>query len=33
VDLYFSGRVENVRDATAEEIEHGHVHGKGGVEH
>ena len=32
VDLYFSGRVENVRDATAEEIEHGHVDGKGGVE-
>lgn len=33
VDLYFSGRIEGVRDATEEEVAHGHVHGKGGVEH
>ena len=33
VDLYFSGRIEDVREATEEEVEHGHVHGKGGVEH
>ncbi len=33
VDLYFTGRIEDVRDATQEEIEHGHVHGKGGVQH
>jgi len=28
-DLYFTGKVENVREATAEEISHGHVHGMG----
>ncbi len=33
VDLYFSGRIEDVREATEEEVAHGHVHGKGGVEH
>jgi len=26
-DLYFEGRVLNVREATKEELEHGHVHG------
>ncbi len=33
VDLYFTGQIEEVRAATAEEIEHGHVHGPGGVSH
>ncbi len=28
--LHFEVKVENVRDATAEELEHGHVHGPGG---
>lgn len=33
VDLFFSGHVENVRDAEAAELEHGHVHGPGGHHH
>jgi len=33
VDLYFSGSVELVRDAEAEELAHGHVHGAGGHQH
>jgi FKBP-type peptidyl-prolyl cis-trans isomerase SlyD len=32
-DLHFTGNVVEVRDATAEELEHGHVHGAGGHEH
>jgi FKBP-type peptidyl-prolyl cis-trans isomerase SlyD len=32
-DLYFSGKVLAVRPATAEELDHGHVHGPGGVHH
>lgn len=32
-DLYFTGHVEAVRDATATELEHGHVHGEGGHHH
>ncbi len=28
-DLFFTGKVENIREATAEEISHGHVHGMG----
>lgn len=28
-DLYFTGKVEAIREATAEEISHGHVHGMG----
>jgi FKBP-type peptidyl-prolyl cis-trans isomerase SlyD len=32
-DLHFQGSIVNVRPATTEEIEHGHVHGAGGVEH
>lgn len=32
-DLYFTGKVLEVREATTEEIEHGHVHGPGGHEH
>lgn len=33
MDLNFELEVVGVRDATAEEIDHGHVHGPGGVEH
>jgi FKBP-type peptidyl-prolyl cis-trans isomerase SlyD len=32
-DLHFSGEVMDVREATAEEISHGHVHGPGGHHH
>jgi FKBP-type peptidyl-prolyl cis-trans isomerase SlyD len=32
-DLHFEGTVLSVRDATSEELEHGHVHGEGGVHH
>ena len=31
--LLFDVEVTDVRDATDEEVSHGHVHGKGGVEH
>ncbi len=31
--LFFSGKVLEVRDATKEEIAHGHVHGPGGHHH
>lgn len=31
--LTFNVEIVDVRDATAEEKEHGHVHGEGGVEH
>lgn len=33
MDLYFSGKVMDIREATAEEIDHGHVHGPGGHHH
>ncbi len=33
VDLFFSGKIEDVRQATDEEVAHGHVHGPGGHEH
>ena len=33
VDLFFSVDVEEVRAATASELEHGHVHGPGGHDH
>jgi len=33
VDLYFSVSISEVRDATEDELSHGHVHGAGGVEH
>lgn len=33
LDLYFTGRIESVREATQEEIDHNHVHGAGGREH
>lgn len=31
--LHFDVEVVDVREATEEELDHGHVHGKGGVEH
>ena len=31
--MHFAGKVEAVRPATAEELEHGHVHGDGGHDH
>jgi len=32
-DLYFTGEILEVRDATPEELEHGHVHGDGHHHH
>ena len=32
-ELHFTGEVFNVRFATAEEVDHGHVHGPGGHHH
>jgi FKBP-type peptidyl-prolyl cis-trans isomerase SlyD len=32
-DLYFTGKVLEVREASPEEIAHGHVHGPGGHHH
>lgn len=32
-DLFFEGKVEEVRLATEEEMDHGHVHGPGGHHH
>ncbi|MFY0643301.1 MAG: peptidylprolyl isomerase [Bacteroidia bacterium] len=32
-ELHFTGKIESVREATAEEISHGHVHGPGGHNH
>lgn len=32
-DLHFSGEILDVREATAEELSHGHVHGPGGHHH
>jgi FKBP-type peptidyl-prolyl cis-trans isomerase SlyD len=32
-DLYFKGTILDVREATAEELDHGHVHGPGGHHH
>ena len=32
-DLHFTGAIVEVREATAEEVDHGHVHGPGGHEH
>ncbi|MBR9918139.1 peptidylprolyl isomerase [bacterium] len=31
--LHFTGEIQDVREATAEEISHGHVHGEGGHSH
>lgn len=33
VDLHFAGEIIEVREATSEEIDHGHVHGPGGHHH
>jgi FKBP-type peptidyl-prolyl cis-trans isomerase SlyD len=33
MDLYFTGQVVEVRDATSDEISHGHAHGPGGHHH
>jgi FKBP-type peptidyl-prolyl cis-trans isomerase SlyD len=33
MDLYFSGKVINIREATQDEISHGHVHGPDGHHH
>lgn len=33
VNLYFTGEILEVREATEEELNHGHVHGDGGVQH
>jgi len=32
-DLYFSGQITDVREASEEEMSHGHVHGEGGHQH
>jgi FKBP-type peptidyl-prolyl cis-trans isomerase SlyD len=32
-DLYFAIEITEVREATAEELSHGHVHGPGGHHH
>lgn len=32
-ELYFKGKVSQVREATKEELDHGHVHGPGGHHH
>lgn len=32
-ELFFKGKVEQVRAATQEELDHGHVHGEGGHQH
>ena len=32
-NLFFTGSIEELRDADKEEIEHGHVHGQGGHQH
>jgi FKBP-type peptidyl-prolyl cis-trans isomerase SlyD len=31
--LKFEGKVIGLRDASQEELDHGHVHGEGGVQH
>lgn len=31
--LYFSGKITDVREASSEELSHGHVHGDGGHQH
>lgn len=32
-DLFFEIEIIDVRDASSEELEHGHVHGEGGIQH
>jgi FKBP-type peptidyl-prolyl cis-trans isomerase SlyD len=31
--MKFNGKILSIREATSEELEHGHVHGEGGVQH
>lgn len=33
LDLHFSGKVGEIREATSDELDHGHVHGPGGHQH
>lgn len=33
MDLFFEGKILDIREATSEEIEHGHVHGEHGHHH
>jgi FKBP-type peptidyl-prolyl cis-trans isomerase SlyD len=33
MDLFFEGKIIDIRDATPEELEHGHAHGPGGHQH
>tara|TARA_R110000868_G_scaffold147609_3_gene369149 strand:- start:29 stop:532 length:504 start_codon:yes stop_codon:yes gene_type:complete len=33
LDLFFTGQILDVREATPEELDHGHVHGEGGHHH
>jgi FKBP-type peptidyl-prolyl cis-trans isomerase SlyD len=33
MDLFFEGKILDVREATAEELSHGHAHGAGGHQH
>lgn len=32
-ELHFTGHIDSIREATAEEISHGHIHGPGGHQH
>ena len=32
-DLHFTGTIVEVREATSEELEHGHIHGPDGHDH
>ena len=32
-ELHFSGKIDSIREATQEEIDHGHIHGPGGHHH
>ena len=32
-DLHFAGEILAVREATKDELDHGHVHGEGGHQH
>ena len=33
VNLHFTGKIVSIRDAEEHELDHGHVHGEGGVHH
>lgn len=33
INLHFSGKVDDIRMATSDEVDHGHVHGPGGHQH